>query len=256
MLVDTHCHLDFPEFDNDRDDVIGRSKEAGIGYIINIGSSLKGSQASLELAIRYEHIYATVGVHPHEADSFDEKIYSAIKELARRDKVVAIGETGLDYYRNYSRADNQKALFTSLILLAKDLNLPLAIHSRLAEADTLKILKNAMPVRCVVHCFSGNEDFLKGCLDLGFFISFTCNVTFKKAKDLRLIVKEAPLEKILLETDSPYLSPEGFRGKRNEPLNVKILAEAISVIKQVSVGELAKTTTANAKRFFNLKGAV
>ena len=253
MLVDTHCHLDFPEFDNDRDDVISRSKEAGIDYIINIGSSLKGSQASLELAMRYEYIYATAGVHPHEADGFDEKTYSAIKELASKDKVVAIGETGLDYYRNYSRADNQKALFASLILLAKDLNLPLAIHSRLAEADTLKILKNAMPVRCVVHCFSGSEDFLKGCLDLGFFISFTCNVTFKKAHNLRYMVKEAPLEKILLETDAPYLSPEGFRGKRNEPLNVKILAEAISAIKQVSVEELANTTSCNAKRFFNLK---
>lgn len=253
MFIDSHCHLDFPEFDNDRDDVISRSKEAGIDYIINIGSSLKGSQASLELATRYEFIYATAGLHPHEADSFDEKTYSAIKELARKDKVVAIGETGLDYYRNYSRADNQKALFASLILLAKDLNLPLAIHSRLAEADTLKILKNAMPVRCVVHCFSGNEDFLKGCLDLGFFISFTCNITFKKANDLRHIVKEAPLEKILLETDAPYLSPEGFRGKRNEPLNVKILAEAISVIKQVNLEELVNVTSCNAKRLFNLK---
>lgn len=251
--MDTHCHLDFPEFDKDREDVISRSKEAGIENIINIGTSLQGSQASLELANRYEYIYATVGVHPHEADSFDDKTYSAIKELAGKDKVVAIGETGLDYYRGYSKAENQKALFSSLILLAKDLNLPLAIHSRMAEADTLKILKKAMPVRCVLHCFSGNEDFLKECLDLGFFISFTCNVTFKKADNLRHIVNAAPLEKILLETDAPYLSPEGFRGKRNEPLNVKILAEALSVIKQVKVEEVAKATTANARQFFNLK---
>ena len=253
MLVDTHCHLDFPEFDNDRYEVIKRSKEEGIDFIINIGSSLKGSQASLELASRYEFIYTTVGVHPHDADSFDEKTHSAIKELARKDKVVAIGETGLDYYRNFSKAQNQKALFISSINLAKELNFPLVIHTRLAQADTLKILKSAMPVRGVVHCFSGDDNFLKECLDLGFLLSFTCNVTYKKADNLRNIVKDAPLEKILLETDAPYLAPEGLRGRRNEPLNVKILAETIAQIKQIGVEQVARVTTDNAKKFFNLK---
>ena len=253
MFIDTHCHLDFPEFDNDREDVIVRSKKSGIDYLINIGSSLKGSQSSLELAGRYEYMYAAVGVHPHDADGFDEKTHSAIKELAAKDKVVAIGETGLDYYRNYSKADNQKALFKSLILLAKDLNLPLVIHSRLADADTLEILKNAMPVRGVVHCFSGDEDFLKACLDLGLLISFTCNITYKKADNLRRIVKKVALDKFLLETDAPYLSPQGSRGKRNEPINVKIAAETVAQIKELSAEEVAKVTSDNAKIFFNLR---
>lgn len=253
MFIDTHCHLDFPEFDNDRDEVIKRSKEDGIDFIINIGSSLKGSQASLELARHYEFIYAAIGVHPHDADSFNEKTHSAIKESARKEKVAAIGETGLDYYRNLSSPQNQKALFISLINLAKELNLPLVIHTRLAEADTLKILKSAMPVRGVVHCFSGDENFLKECLDLGFSLSFTCNVTYKKADNLRNIVKNAPLQSILLETDAPYLAPEGLRGRRNEPLNVKILAETIAQIKQIGVEQVAAVTTDNAKKLFNLR---
>lgn len=252
MLIDTHCHLDFPEFDNDREEVIQRSKETDIDYIINIGSTLKSSQASVELARKYEFIYAAVGVHPHDADSFDEKIFLALNELAKEKKVVAIGETGLDYYRNYSKVDKQKDLFTSLCRLGKDYNLPLVIHTRLAEIDTLEILKGIMPLRCVVHCFSGNEDFLKECLDLGFLISFTCNVTYKKADNLKKVVKAAPLDRILLETDAPYLSPEGLRGRRNEPLNVKILAQTIAQIKEMDFKEVADATTKNAKEFFKL----
>lgn len=252
MFIDTHAHLDFPEFNNDREEVIQRSKETGIDYIINIGSTLKSSQASVELARKYEFIYAAVGVHPHDADSFDEKIFLALNELAKEKKVVAIGEIGLDYYRNYSKVDKQKDLFTSLCRLGKDYNLPLVIHTRLAEIDTLEILKGIMPLRCVVHCFSGNEDFLKECLDLGFLISFTCNVTYKKADNLKKVVKAAPLDRILLETDAPYLSPEGLRGGRNEPLNVKILAQTIAQIKEMDLKEVADATTKNAKEFFKL----
>lgn len=252
MLIDTHCHLDFPEFNNDREEVIRRSKEAGIDYIINIGSTLESSKASLDLAKKYEFIYAAIGVHPHDADSFDEKIFLALNKLAEEKKVVAIGEMGLDYYRNYSKVDKQKDLFTSLCRLGKDYNLPLVIHTRLAERDTLKILKGIMPLRCVVHCFSGNEDFLKECLDLGFLISFTCNVTYKKADNLKKVVKAAPLDRILLETDAPYLSPEGLRGRRNEPLNVKILAQTIAQIKEMDFKEVAGATTKNAKEFFKL----
>lgn len=252
MLIDTHCHLDFPEFNNDREEVIRRSKEAGIDYIINIGSTLESSKASLGLAKKYDFIYATVGVHPHDADSFDEKIFLALNELAKEKKVVAIGEIGLDYYRNYSKVDKQKDLFTSLCRLGKDYNLPLVIHTRLAEIDTLEILKGIMPLRCVVHCFSGNEDFLKECLDLGFLISFTCSVTYKKADNLKKVVKAAPLDRILLETDAPYLSPEGLRGRRNEPSNVKILAQTIAQIKEMDFKEVADATTKNAKEFFKL----
>jgi TatD DNase family protein len=252
MLIDTHCHLDFPEFDSDRDEVIRRSQENGVGYIINIGSSLQGSRASVELSKKYPCVYATVGLHPHEADRPEQNIEPVLSGLAKNDKVVAIGEIGLDYYKNYSRPENQKPLFISLVSLAKDLGLPLVIHNRQAQADTLGILKKAMPIKAVVHCFSGNENFLKECLDLGFFISFTCNITYKKADMQRALVKEAPLERLMLETDAPFLSPEGFRGRRNEPLYVKHLAAEIGRIKGIPVTEVEQATTQNAKVFFRL----
>lgn len=253
MLIDTHTHLDFPEFDQDRDEVILRAKEKGIGYIINIGSSLKGSQRSVELAKKYDCVYATVGIHPHEADRINQQDLEAIRELAKQNKVVGIGEIGLDYFKGFSKTDNQKPLFTSLLKLAKDTNLPLVIHSREAQLDTLNMLKPILPHKIVIHCFSGDEVFLRECLSLGIFVSFTCNVTYKKAEDLRNLIKVIPLDKMFLETDAPYLSPEGLRGKRNEPANIRILAEEISRIKQVSLYELADTITESAKAFFNLK---
>lgn len=252
MLIDTHCHLDFPEFDKDREEVIRRAKNQGIDYIINIGSTLEGSKKSLELAAKYDFIYATAGIHPHDADRFDEKIRAHLEQLAKSDKVVAIGEIGLDYYKNYSLPAKQKALFVSLIKLANDLGKPLVIHSRQAQEETLEILKQAPPKSAVVHCFSGDEDFLKACLDSGFFISFTCNITYKKAEDLRKLVKLTPPERLLLETDAPFLAPQVFRGQRNEPLYVKYLAQEIAKIKEISIDELAKITTHNAKDFFNL----
>jgi len=252
-LADTHCHLDFPEFDIDRDEVIQRAKDQCLRYIVNIGSSLEGSRKSLELARQYDFIYATCGIHPHEADRFDNKVLGALSELAKKDKVVAIGEIGLDYYKNYSKAENQNSLFISLVKMAQDLGLPLVIHNRQAEADTLKILKEAMPIKAVVHCFSGDEKFLKECLELDFFISYTCNITYKKAQGLRDLVKATPLERLLLETDAPYLPPEGFRGKRNEPIYVKYLAQEIARIKEITLEEVASVTTENAKTFFDLK---
>lgn len=252
MLIDTHAHLDFPEFDQDRDAVISRAKEKGVEFIINIGSSLEGSQRSLELAKKYDSVYATVGIHPHEADNINQKAVGIIRNLASKEKVVAIGEIGLDYFKNFSKAENQRPLFISLLEVAKELNLPLVIHSREAQADTLKMLKPLLPHKAVIHCFSGDENFLKECLDAGFFISFTCNVTYKKAQNLRDIVKITPLERIFLETDAPYLSPEGLRGRRNEPANVGILAEEIAKIKQISVEELADVTTRSAREFFNI----
>ena len=273
-LVDTHCHLDFPEFNQDRDEVIRRAKDNGIGHIINIGSSLEGSKKSLELSLKYDFIYAAVGIHPHEADKADTWVKSELRELAKKDKVVAIGEIGLDYFKNYSQAENQKSLFIFLIKLAQDLNLPLVIHNRKAEDDTLTILKKALPLSAVVHCFSGDEKFLEECLTLGFLVSFTCNITYpakllnsgrdpaggnnmvqrdKKVQDLRDLVKMTPLDRLLLETDAPFLPPEGFRGKRNEPMYVKILAEEIARIKGISLEEVAKVTTDNATKFFNIK---
>ncbi len=253
MFIDTHCHLDFPEFDQDRDRVIRRAEAEGVGYIINIGSSLKGSKDSVALAKKYDSVYATVGLHPHEADKFDKKIEDDLRSLAREDKVVAIGEIGLDYFKNYSEAQNQRPQFISLLNLAKDLGLPVVIHSRQAEEDILKTLKSVMPLKAVVHCFSGDENFLKECLESGFFISFTCNITYKKADNLRRLVKIVPLERLMLETDAPYLSPEGFRGRRNEPLQVKLLAQEIAAIKETGVEDIARVTSENAKTFFGLK---
>jgi len=252
MLVDTHCHLDFPEFDRDREEVIRRAKEQGISYIVNIGSSLLGSIKSVELARAYDCIYATAGIHPHEADSFNQDMRVVLEGLAKKEKVVAIGEIGLDYFKNYSKAENQRELFLSLLKLVQALNLPVVVHSRQATADTLKMLKEVMPVGAVLHCFSGDNGFLKACLDLGFSISFTCNLTYKKAEDLRKMAKLVPLEKLLLETDAPFLSPEGFRGKRNEPSQIKLLAKYVAAIKGVTEEKIAEATSANAKNFFKL----
>lgn len=252
MLTDTHCHLDFSDFNPDRNEVILRAKDNGLAYIINIGSSLAGSKKSIELAEGYDFIYATAGIHPHEADKIDKESFGVLAELAKHKKVVAIGEIGLDYYKNYSKAENQLALFNSLVTLANDLAKPLVIHTRNAQSDTLKVLKEKGVKKAVVHCFSGDENFLKECLDLGFFISFTCNITYKKADPLRNLVKLIPLERLLLETDAPFLPPEGFRGKRNEPLYVKYLAEAVANIKGISTEEVAGVTTDNAKQFFKI----
>jgi len=252
MLVDTHCHLDFPAFEPDREAVIQRAKEAGIGYLVNIGATLDSSSAACGLAEKYAQVYSGVGVHPHDADGFNQEAEDKLKKLALRSKVVAIGETGLDYYRNLSSEEHQLHAFNQQIQLAKDLKLPLVIHSRQAETQVMQVLKTAMPVKAVIHCFSGGESFLKECLDSGFYISFTCNITYKKAQALRDMVKLTPLDRLMLETDAPYLSPEGFRGKRNEPMQVKLLAEAVSLIKGVSIEEIADKTTRNAKEFFKL----
>jgi TatD DNase family protein len=253
QLIDTHCHLDFPEFDQNRDEVIGRAKARGVFCAINIGSSVKGSRKSVELSRKYDYFYATAGIHPHEADKLGNDDLNIIRELAKEDNVVAIGEIGLDYLKNFSRPQNQLPLFRDQLKLAKELNLPVVIHTREAKEDTLKILREAMPVKAVVHCFSGDEYFLNECLGLGLFISFTCNITYKKAEGLREMVKLTPLDRLMLETDAPYLSPEGFRGKINEPYQIKLLAEFVSSLRGESLEEIALKTTENALNFFNLK---
>ena len=253
LLIDTHCHLDFPQFDQDRDLVIQAACEAGVGYFVNIGATLDSSASACRLAKEYPEIFASVGVHPHDADSFDCQAEDKLKELALNIKVVAIGETGLDYYRNLSSEKNQEQAFNKQIELAKALNLPLVVHCRKSEKQVMQILKAAMPLRAVVHCFSGDNNFLNDCLKLGFFVSFTCNITYKKAQDLRELVKLTPLDRLMLETDAPYLSPEGFRGKRNTPEHIKLLAEQVALIKGVSFEEIADKTTQNAKEFFKLE---
>ncbi len=253
MLIDTHSHLDFPQFDADREAVLARANDNGVRFVVNVGSSLAGSRAAVLMAQKYSQLYAVVGIHPHEADACGEAEVRMIEELAKDPKVVGIGEAGLDYYKNFSRPDKQRELFPLQVRLAAKLSLPLVIHCRQAENDCLKILKENMPLKAVVHCFSGNLEFLEECLGMGFFVSFTCNITYKKAENLRDAVRAAPLDRIFLETDAPYLSPEGFRGKRNEPSFVKHLAEYIAGLKGISFEEVAAATSANAVNFFRLK---
>jgi TatD DNase family protein len=251
-LVDTHCHLDFPDFNQDRDQVVSRSLDAGIVYLINVGSSLQNSRQSVALAESFDCVYAAVGIHPHDADGAQAGSVDAVRLLAQRSKVVAIGEIGLDYCKNYSDPKNQMPLFVSLAGLAKDLGLPVIVHSRDAQDDTLKVLRDASCPKVVVHCFSGDEAFLRSCLDLGCSVSFTGNITYKKAEKLRSLAKLVPADRLMIETDAPFLSPEGFRGQRNEPKHLRLLAEVLARERGVDVRTLARTTTANARAFFNL----
>ena len=230
MLIDTHCHLDFSEFDSDRELVIERAKKAGVNYIINIGSSFDGSQKSVDLATKYDGIFASIGIHPHHAEEVTEPIFTEIKKLTENKKVVAIGEVGLDYFKSPSPPENQKNLFIKFIELAKKRKLPLVIHSREASRDTLDILKNEYnkPIPGVMHCFSGDRKVLDEVIELGLYVSFTCNLTFKNAKNLREIAKTVPPERLLLETDAPFLAPQTYRGKRNEPAYITELRDILS----------------------------
>jgi TatD DNase family protein len=255
MLIDTHCHLDFKDFKDDMDAVLKRSWDIGIRFIINVGSSIEGTARSIKIAGENKPIYAAIGIHPHEADSVTENDIKLFSEFLTKPKVVAIGEIGLDYYKNISSRDNQKKLFIRLLEIAKGAYFPLIIHNRNAHIEIINILKDIIgnSVNGVMHCFSGDEKFLKICLDMGFFISFTCNITYKNAGGLREIVKLVPVDKLLLETDAPFLAPQDFRGKRNEPMHVRYVAEEISRIKGLSFEEVARITTENAIRLFKFQ---
>ncbi len=254
MLIDTHCHLDFNDFDMDRDDVIDRAKKIGVIGIINVGSSIDGTRRSIELAKAHDIVYATLGVHPHEAKTVSDKIITDFKALSKEKKVVAIGEVGLDFYRNLSTREEQESSFKKFIYLALDLNLPLIIHAREAGKEVLSILKKEMKsgIRGVMHCFSDDADFLKECIDLGLYVSFTCNLTFKNAKNLREAASNMPIEKLLLETDAPFLAPQEFRGLRNEPAYLTYLADEWAALLGLSTNDIARITTHNANRLFKL----
>jgi TatD DNase family protein len=252
MLIDTHCHLDFPDFDIDRDAVVTRAREAGVGVIVNVASGLKASRDAVALAGRIDGVYATVGVHPHDAKDLEASGFEEIKRLAGSPRVVAIGEVGLDYYRNLSPQDVQIKVFRGFIELAVEKTLPLIVHSRMAFQETLDILgpQAGRLTGVVVHCFSGDPAHLKACLDLGFYVSFTGNITYKKADRLRDVVRLCPLERMFLETDAPFLSPEGKRGSRNEPAYVGYVRDEVARLKDILPDEVARVTTENARRFF------
>ncbi len=263
MITDTHCHLDFDQFNSDRENVLRRAQEAGVKYFINVGSNLEGSKKSVKLASLHDNIFASVGIHPHYADNVTEEAFFEIERLASGKKVVAIGEVGLDYFKSpstgsglcSSEPDNQKELFIKFITLSKKANLPLIIHNRDAHRDTLDILKEThnTPIPGVMHCFSGDKKVLSEVLELGLFVSFTCNLTFKNASGLRETAKAVPLDRLLIETDAPFLAPQKYRGKRNEPAYITELRDCLSELLGLSKNEIEKITTENAKRLFGIK---
>lgn len=256
-LIDTHAHLDDPKFDHDIDDVIKRAKDAGLENIITVGTweKNKGLKHVVDLADRHDFVYVALGVHPHDAKDADEDAFREIRGLSAHHKVIAIGETGLDYHYEHSPKDIQKKVFIKHIQLARESNLPLTIHSREAESDTLDLLKSEgiENIGGVLHCFSGSYDMAKTCLDMGLHLSFTGVVTFPKAKNIHDIIKKIPIERMLVETDCPYLAPEPHRGKRNEPSFVVETAKGIAEIKSLSYGDVARITTLNAKNLFGIE---
>jgi TatD DNase family protein len=258
VLIDTHTHLDDPRYDTDRDAVIARAREAGIETFVTIGCDLATSRAVVELADRYPFVYATVGVHPHEVKHIGDDWYDELRRLAKRPKVVAYGEIGLDYHYNHSPPKLQRDRFREQVGLARELHLPIVIHTREAQEDTIAILReeHASDVGGVFHCFSGDAWLAKDALDLGFFLSFSGVITFQNATMLRDILKTVPMDRILIETDCPYLTPVPHRGKRNEPAFVKLVVEKITEVKETggpaSLAEIGRITSDNARRLFRI----
>jgi TatD DNase family protein len=253
-LIDTHAHLDMPEFKADLPQVIQRAHEAGVSTIMTVGIDPASCRKAIEIAETYPDIFAILGVHPHDAAKVGERDLDRLKVLARHEKVKAWGEIGLDFFRNLSPPAIQQEIFRRQITIAKELKLPLVIHSRSAAQETITCLREekAGAVGGVIHCFSGDAKAARQYLEMGFFISIPGVITFNKAQGLREVVKGLPAEKLLLETDAPFLAPVPHRGKRNEPAYVRLVAEAIAEIRKQDISELAATTTENACRVFNL----
>ncbi|MEW9672665.1 TatD family hydrolase [Ammoniphilus sp. 3BR4] len=255
MLFDTHAHLNAEQFAEDQAEVIRRAKENGVSRIVNIGFNRETIPTSMALAEQYDFIYTAVGWHPQDAKDMREEDYDWLRDLSRHEKVVAIGEIGLDYYWDTSPKDVQKVVFRRQIQLAKELKLPIIIHNRDAHQDVVDILREekAAEVGGIMHCFSGSLEMAKECVEMNFYISLGGPVTFKNAKKPKEVAKEIPIERLLIETDCPYLTPEPYRGKRNESGYVRYVAEAIAELRGLSVEELAQHTTSNAKRLFRIQ---
>ena len=253
-LIDTHAHLEMPQFDGDRDEVIKRTVESGISLIIDVGSDLSGSRTALELARRYDFIYASAGIHPHEVKGVTIETYKEVRKLLSDPKVVAVGEIGLDYYKDYSPRDIQQREFINQIRIAKEFKKPVIVHSRDAREDTLKILKDekVSEIGGIMHCFSGDEEMARRCMDMGFYISFAGPVTYPNADKLRKVVKSIPTNRLLTETDCPYLAPQQMRGKRNEPAYVRYVAEKIAEVKGLSLEDIERIIELNVYNLFRI----
>lgn len=259
MLIDSHCHLSFKDYQPDEiDALLTRARDAGVGGFINIGAGEgeEGNIQALALAKKYPQMFTTVGIHPHDAKIVTDDLMERLSQLATDPKVVAIGEIGLDFFYEHSPREPQEKTFRRFIELAHQLNKPIMIHDRGAGDLTYEILREMGLGQkgCMIHCFTGTPDLAQKYLELGCHLSFTGIITFKKSEELRQVVKTTPLSKILIETDSPYLTPDPHRGKRNEPALVRLVAEKIAQVKGIAFEEVAQATTQNAQKFFGITG--
>ena len=258
QLFDSHAHYDDEKFNEDREEIIKSIKDSGVTKLVSVGYDIKSTKYAIELAKKYDFIYATAGISPNDIPQTENELcknIEQIEELAKNEKIVAIGEIGLDYYWNTDNKSIQKQAFIKQIEAANKLNLPIAIHTRDAVSDTLDILKNQIEVKNkgIFHCCPQNRELIKEALKLGFYISFAGPITFKNAKNADEMIGLVPLEKQLIETDSPYLSPEPNRGKRNDSRNVKYIAQKIANVKGVTLEEVAKITYKNACKIYKIE---
>lgn len=251
MLTDTHCHLFYKELKNDLDAIISRAIDMKVTRFICVGTNIEDSKECLSISENNDNIFASVGVHPHDAQNVLEGYIDEIYELMEYESMVAIGEMGLDYFRNISEPLIQEKVFREQVKVAQDLNRPIIFHNREADSDIIKVLSDYPDVIGVAHCFSSNLETANALLEMGYYISFSGNLTFKNSH-LPEIAKEIPLERLLVETDSPYLSPEPHRGKKNEPSRVRFVAEKLAEIKKISFEDIAKHTHENASELFQL----
>lgn len=256
-LVDTHCHLDFPDYDADRDQVVQAAREAGVVAMITIGIDLASSRRAVELAERYAGVYAAVGIHPHSAAEVTPAALDELRRLARHPRVVAIGEIGLDYYRDRVPAPEQRRAFRAQLELAAECGLPVIIHNRDAEADVWDQLAGlagtaGAPLRGVMHCFGAGPDWALRFCALGLYVGLDGPVTFKNGERAREVARVVPEDRLLVETDAPFLAPHPYRGRRNQPAWVRLVAERIAQERGRTLAEIARQTTANAARLFGL----
>ena len=250
-LIDTHCHLFYNDLKNDLDGVLNRASELGVNRFICVGTNIKDSRVCLTLSQEHKHIYASAGIHPHDAKDAPENYVEQIHEFMKNPKMVAVGEMGLDYFRNISDPKIQRKIFREQLQIASESHKPVIFHNRDADDDVIQILSEFPDVIGVAHCFSSDLNTAKTFMDMGYYISFSGNLTFKNSH-LPGVAKELPLDKLLVETDSPYLSPVPHRGKPNEPGRTRYVAEKLALIHDVSLAVIAENTTANAKDLFDL----
>ena len=251
-MIDTHSHINFEDYRENFDNFITELKNNEIENVIIPGVEPTTFNEIIDLSEKYDMLYSAIGVHPSEAKTYNQEVEKEIYELCKHKKVIAIGEIGLDYYWEQETKELQKEVFRKQLKIAQELQIPVLIHDREAHNDTFDILQEFNLKDVVFHCFSGNVEFAKKCIEAGYYIAIGGVVTFKNAKDLKVVAKITPLDKLLLETDAPYLAPVPFRGKLNSPAYLKYIAQEIAQLKEIEIEEVKKQTTINAKRIFNI----